>query len=137
MAAQVTLRIPLQQYGYLEVTGDTAEEVQELAESAYQRKLFETGIEIEAVAVAQSQLSGSRVVETRTPSVQAANPASAAAPEPAPAAAAPPAAAVGGGFTCEHGNRVHRTGQSAKGPWSAWFCPQPKGAPDACKPVWK
>lgn len=34
---------------------------------------------------------------------------------------------------CKHGPRIKRTGTSAKGPWTAWFCPQPKGSPDQCK----
>lgn len=37
---------------------------------------------------------------------------------------------------CQHGSRVYKTGRSAKGPWAAWFCPRPKGAPDACAPEW-
>lgn len=135
MTAKITLRIPLQQYGYLEVTGDTAEDVQEAAEAAYNARLFQTGIEIEQVAVAQSAIPNARVTETRT----------AVAPEPAPVATAQPpvpapatpSGAGQGGYTCQHGNRIHRTGTSAKGDWSAWFCPAPKGDPSACKPIWK
>lgn len=37
---------------------------------------------------------------------------------------------------CNHGARTKVTGKSAKGPWSAWMCPQPKGAPDKCDPIW-
>lgn len=36
--------------------------------------------------------------------------------------------------TCVHGDRVRRTGQSAKGAWVGWFCPTPKGTPGQCKP---
>lgn len=37
---------------------------------------------------------------------------------------------------CPHGTRVHRTGVGAKGPWSAYFCPTPKGTPGQCEPQW-
>lgn len=39
----------------------------------------------------------------------------------------------GAATTCAHGQRVRRQGTSARGAWTAWFCPQPKGAPDQCK----
>lgn len=38
--------------------------------------------------------------------------------------------------TCAHGEMVFRTGNGNKGPWKAFFCPQPKDAADQCKPVW-
>lgn len=41
------------------------------------------------------------------------------------------------GRGCIHGPMTYRTGQGARGPWQGWFCPQPKGAPDACKPVFQ
>lgn len=37
---------------------------------------------------------------------------------------------------CQHGERVFRTGNSAKGPWKAWMCPTPMFAADKCKPEW-
>lgn len=46
------------------------------------------------------------------------------------APAAPPAP------TCMHGPRVHRSGNKNGKAWSAWFCPQPKGASDQCGPEW-
>jgi hypothetical protein len=30
----------------------------------------------------------------------------------------------------------YRTGEGAKGPWRAWMCSGPKGAPDKCDAVW-
>lgn len=33
---------------------------------------------------------------------------------------------------CQHGPMVYREGQSAKGPWKAYFCPTPKGTPGQC-----
>jgi hypothetical protein len=43
---------------------------------------------------------------------------------------------TGNGHTCRHGERVHRSGKSARGDWSAWMCPTPKGTPDQCAPEW-
>lgn len=34
---------------------------------------------------------------------------------------------------CQHGEMVYRTGNGAKGPWKAYFCPTPKGSPGQCK----
>ena len=66
------------------------------------------------------------------PSTPARGGARSAAPA-APVAAAP----AGSARMCIHGERVHRTGQGAKGPWQGWFCPTPKGTPDQCPPQWK
>jgi len=38
--------------------------------------------------------------------------------------------------TCQHGPRVGREGNGAKGPWRAYFCSTPKGTPDQCDPMW-
>jgi hypothetical protein len=38
--------------------------------------------------------------------------------------------------SCQHGQRVGREGNGAKGPWRAYFCPTPKGTPDQCDPMW-
>lgn len=38
--------------------------------------------------------------------------------------------------SCPHGQRVYRTGQGAKGPWQAYFCPTPKGTPGQCEAQW-
>jgi hypothetical protein len=59
-----------------------------------------------------------------------------AQPAPPPPAPAAPAASGVPTPTCAHGQRTHRSGSSAKGPWSAWFCPTPKGTADQCEPVW-
>ena len=37
---------------------------------------------------------------------------------------------------CQHGQRIGREGNGAKGPWRAYFCPTPKGTPDQCDPIW-
>jgi hypothetical protein len=49
-----------------------------------------------------------------------------AAPTPAPA----------GGNACRHGAMVYKEGVSQKGPWKAWMCAAPKGAPDKCDAIW-
>ena len=54
----------------------------------------------------------------------------------APAAAAPAAAPAGEMRLCSHGKRVMKTGQSAKGKWTGWFCALPKGSAGACDPIW-
>jgi hypothetical protein len=41
-----------------------------------------------------------------------------------------------GAPTCVHGPMIRRTGTSGKGPWGAYFCPQPKNATDKCEPIW-
>lgn len=42
-----------------------------------------------------------------------------------------------GPMTCAHGERVYRSGTSAKGPWEAMFCPTEKGTPGQCAPLFK
>lgn len=37
---------------------------------------------------------------------------------------------------CQHGQRIGREGNGAKGPWRAYFCPTAKGTPDQCDPMW-
>ena len=37
---------------------------------------------------------------------------------------------------CKHGQMQYRTGTGAKGPWRAWMCAAPKGAPDKCDAIW-
>ena len=38
--------------------------------------------------------------------------------------------------TCKHGAMQYKTGVSSKGPWKAWMCAAPKGAPDKCEAIW-
>ncbi|WP_424217454.1 hypothetical protein ACN20G_30030 (plasmid) [Streptomyces sp. BI20] len=66
------------------------------------------------------------------------------APATRPAPAAPAGGAMAGlpaaqtaGKSCQHGARTMRTGTNARGQWTAWFCPQPKGAPDQCKAIFE
>ena len=46
------------------------------------------------------------------------------------------AASAGTAPVCKHGPMNYKTGTSAKGPWRAWMCPSPKGAPDKCETSW-
>lgn len=41
-----------------------------------------------------------------------------------------------GGKQCRHGAMVWKEGVSQKGPWKAWMCAAPKGAPDKCDAIW-
>ena len=36
--------------------------------------------------------------------------------------------------TCPHGTRIYKSGTSARGNWSGWFCPA--GRESGCKPIW-
>jgi len=53
--------------------------------------------------------------------------------QPAPAPAYAPAAAAPGAPVCPHGPMTRRTGTNARGAWTGYFCPSPKGTPDQCK----
>lgn len=53
------------------------------------------------------------------------------APAGPPPGYAPPMCGPSG----SHGPMVHRTGTSARGPWSAHFCSFPKNHPEQCKPI--
>lgn len=57
-------------------------------------------------------------------------------PTATPVAPAPAAAPAQGGNACKHGPMVWKEGTSAKGPWKAWMCAAPKGAPDKCDAIW-
>jgi hypothetical protein len=49
----------------------------------------------------------------------------------------PPApVAQDGSKQCRHGAMVWKEGVSQKGPWKAWMCAAPKGAPDKCDAIW-
>ena len=56
-------------------------------------------------------------------------------PTPVAAPVAAPAAPQGGNV-CRHGAMVYKEGVSAKGPWKAYMCAAPKGAPDKCDAIW-
>ncbi len=47
----------------------------------------------------------------------------------------PPAPSASSAPTCQHGAMTHRTGTSARGDWTAYFCPTPKGTPGQCKAI--
>lgn len=37
-------------------------------------------------------------------------------------------------YACVHGGAVQRKGESAKGPWTGYFCPEPKESNSKCAP---
>lgn len=145
--ASITLRVPLQQYGYLEVTGESAQDVLFAAESSLTSGLHAKGIEIEKVALATDAIgTGTQVISTpETPpafQTQAPPPAFVQQAPPvqasAPVQVSPPPAQAGAEVRmCPHGQRKHASGNSAKGPWQAWFCALEKGTPGECAPQWK
>lgn len=69
-------------------------------------------------------------------------------PQPTPQAAPPQPQQSHGGWqsspqaappgmdapTCPHGTRIYKSGTSARGNWSGWFCPA--GRESGCKPIW-
>lgn len=63
-------------------------------------------------------------------------PAFAPVPPPVGATATPPAGMGTAVRNCVHGNMTKRTGDGQWGPYKAFYCPTPKGAPDQCKPVY-
>ena len=77
-----------------------------------------------ATSVADLLRGAQTVVEGSAPA--------AAAPASEPAAASGPASVS---HVCEHGKRVYKTGNSAKGKWEGYFCPERDRAAQ-CKPVW-
>lgn len=58
-----------------------------------------------------------------------------AAPVAAPAAPAPTAPPADAMF-CPHGQRTKGSGNTNGRPWTAFFCPLPKGDPSQCPPIW-
>lgn len=57
-------------------------------------------------------------------------------PPPPGAAATPPSGMGSATRACVHGNMTKREGSGQWGPYKAFYCPTPKGAPDQCKPVY-
>lgn len=110
--------------------GNTPEEVSELIQGVSELAVEVVNVErllggVTAVAPLSTGVS------TTTPPVQDFS--GQGFPTTPPVSQAPPPAQ---GPTCVHGARIHKTGQSAKGPWSAWMCPTPKGTPNQCAPAW-
>jgi len=63
-------------------------------------------------------------------------PAFAPVPPPVGATATPPSGMGTATRACIHGNMTKREGTGQWGPYKAFYCPTPKGAPDQCKPVY-
>lgn len=56
------------------------------------------------------------------------------APATAPAGDIPPTSGV---HSCAHGVMTQRSGTNARGAWTGYFCPLPKGDPNQCKAQFK
>ena len=78
-----------------------------------------------------AELSGGSALATAVANVTQAFPG--ATPVAAPASAP---VAQDGSKQCRHGAMVWKEGVSQKGPWKAWMCAAPKGAPDKCDAIW-
>jgi hypothetical protein len=95
-------------------------------------KDLETGLADLGMVASLIKSTGSDLTGNATASAVAAI--TQAFPTAAPVAA--PAPAQDGGKACKHGAMVWKEGTSAKGPWKAWMCAAPKGAPDKCDAIW-
>jgi hypothetical protein len=99
-------------------------------------KDLETGLNDLGMVAALIRTTGGDLTGYVTPPAPAPTVASVAESFNATPVAAPaPAVTEGQAPTCKHGNMVHRTGTSARGPWRAWMCAAPKGAADKCDPI--
>lgn len=128
----IEVLIPTRQYGNVKIRGNDPAEMVKRLEGAAELGLFELA---EMVAARAALAAGGLPPTTVAAPAQPA-PAPQAAPQPAPAAGgwgAPPAATPAIP-TCQHGQKVSRSGVSSRGPWTGWFCPAPKGDPSQCKP---
>lgn len=94
--------------------------------------LADLGMLASLIKSTSNDLSGSATASA-VANLQAAglNPTPVAAP-----VAAPAAAPAQGGNVCRHGAMVYKEGVSQKGPWKAYMCAAPKGAPDKCDAIW-
>ena len=95
--------------------------------------LADLGMLASLIKSTSNDLSGNATA-TAVANLQAAglNPTPVAAPTPQ----FTPAAPVQGGNVCRHGAMQYKEGVSAKGPWKAFMCAAPKGAPDKCDAIW-
>lgn len=112
------------------IQGYTVEEYLE----ARTELLAELAGDAEAVALARAAGSAAPLIAASAPSIPSAPP-GALSDNPWPSAPPSFAAAASSAPQCAHGPRVGRSGVGAKGPWKAWFCNTPKGAPDQCDAI--
>lgn len=93
--------------------------------------LADLGMVASLIKSTGADLSGGSALATATAVVTQAFPG--ATPVAAPASAP---VAQDGSKQCRHGAMVWKEGVSQKGPWKAWMCAAPKGAPDKCDAIW-
>lgn len=128
-------------YLNLEIEADNAAEFNQRVDELYSQGLATKAVKVgnDLLAEARPQPPGpvQAVVNGVDGAVVSETPTSPAPTQtyaqPAPQA---PAAAQGVAPTCQHGERVFREGDGAKGHWRAWFCPTPKNTPGQCSPQW-
>ena len=113
----------------INIRGNTPEEVQELLGGVQELVVLIVGLE-QAIGGVTAVAPLSTGTSTTTQPAQDFS--GQGFPSTPPVATAP----VAQGPTCAHGARVHKTGVGAKGPWSAWMCPTPKGTVGQCPPAW-
>lgn len=99
-------------------------------------KELETGLTDLAMVAQLIKSTGADLGGSATASAVAALQAGGLAPTPVAAPAPAQAAPATGGNQCRHGAMAYKEGVSAKGPWKAWMCAAPKGAPDKCDAIW-
>lgn len=98
-------------------------------------KDLETGLADLGMVASLIKSTGADLGGSATASAVAALQAGGLAPTPV-ATPAPAQAAPAAGNACRHGAMVYKEGVSQKGPWKAWMCAAPKGAPDKCDAIW-
>jgi hypothetical protein len=128
---QVSVKFGQTQAGMLNVRGENAVELNAHIVSISDGEILTNITTLESLLQA-----GSNLVPVTSP----------AAPDPLPPALQPsaglpqqrqqPQYQQTPAPTCPHGTRQFKSGVGAKGPWAAYFCPQPKGTPGACAPEW-
>lgn len=116
---------------WIVVSGDTVEEANALLVSLSTTNAYHEVSQ----AAALFQGSGTAAVLTVPQPVPTAP--APVYPTAAPAVPAPPVpqASANPQQFCPHGQRTRKTGTSSRGPWTAFFCPLPKGHPDQCDAV--
>lgn len=114
--------------------GENVHEVGGMLAAARDIKLLELAAEVEAIWLLNSTLGAKEVSTSELPPVYGdTGPPPQWAQDPAPVATnGPPVANL---RVCAHGKRTEKSGHSAKGAWTGYFCPLGK-KPGSCPPEW-
>jgi hypothetical protein len=122
---QASMKLDAHMYN---IRGNTATEFVENIEAFEERA-------IPAILSAQQKLSGGGAVAAVVP-ISGGAPVEATKPVETNGTWSQPTSQSVEKPKCQHGQRIGREGNGAKGPWRAYFCPTAKGTPDQCDPVW-